>query len=67
MTLKIEGMSCGHCVAAVDRALKALDGVEVEQVTIGSASLRYDPNTTSQSQITDAIQDEGYLVTSTEQ
>ncbi|HJR64278.1 MAG TPA: cation transporter [Gemmatimonadaceae bacterium] len=67
MTLKIDGMSCGHCVAAVDRALKSLQGVEVEQVSIGSASVRFDPDTTSQSEITDAIQDEGYLVLSTEQ
>lgn len=67
MTLKIDGMSCGHCVAAVDRALKSLQGVEVEQVSIGSASVRFDPDTTSQSVITDAIQDEGYLVLSTEQ
>ncbi|MFZ7131535.1 MAG: heavy-metal-associated domain-containing protein [Eubacteriales bacterium] len=29
MTKKIfiEGMSCGHCVARVEKALKALDGV----------------------------------------
>jgi copper chaperone len=67
MTLTIEGMSCGHCVAAVDRALKALQGVEVEQVTIGRASVRYDPETTSQAEITDAVHDEGYLVTSAEQ
>lgn len=26
--LKVEGMSCGHCKAAVERALKAVDGVE---------------------------------------
>ncbi len=26
-TLKVEGMSCAHCVAAVERALKEIDGV----------------------------------------
>lgn len=26
--LKVEGMSCGHCKAAVEKALKAVDGVE---------------------------------------
>jgi cation transport ATPase len=27
-TLKVEGMSCGHCKAAVEKALKGIDGVE---------------------------------------
>ena len=27
-TMKIEGMMCGHCEAAVKKALEALDGVE---------------------------------------
>ncbi|MDD4678960.1 MAG: heavy metal-associated domain-containing protein, partial [Tissierellia bacterium] len=26
--LKVEGMTCGHCKAAVEKALKAVDGVE---------------------------------------
>jgi len=27
-TLKVEGMSCGHCKAAVEKALKGIDGVD---------------------------------------
>ncbi|MDR1321329.1 MAG: cation transporter [Gracilibacteraceae bacterium] len=27
-TIKIEGMSCSHCQAAVERALNAIDGVK---------------------------------------
>ena len=27
-TMKIEGMMCGHCEAAVKKALESLDGVE---------------------------------------
>jgi copper chaperone len=63
--LKIDGMSCGHCVSAVDKALKAVDGVQVEQVAIGSATVSYDPATTSTEQITQAIEDEGYTVAGT--
>lgn len=63
--LKIDGMSCGHCVSAVDKALKAVDGVQVEQVAIGSATVSYDPATTSSEQITQAIEDEGYTVAGT--
>ncbi len=60
MTLDISGMSCGHCVGAVSRALKGIAGVEVEAVAIGSATLQYDPARVSREQITDAVADEGY-------
>lgn len=63
--LKIEGMSCGHCVGAVDRALKGVNGVQVEQVAVGSATLSYDPAATSAEKITQAIADEGYTVAGT--
>jgi copper chaperone len=60
--LKIEGMSCGHCTRAVTQALQGLDGVEIEQVEIGSAALRYDPARLDPEQITRAIEEEGYTV-----
>ena len=63
--LKIDGMSCGHCVNAVDKALKSVDGVQVEQVAIGSAMVSYDPAATTADKITRAIEDEGYTVAGT--
>ena len=63
--LKIDGMSCGHCVSAVDKALKGVNGVQVEQVAIGSATVSYDPATTSTDRIAQAIADEGYTVAGT--
>jgi copper chaperone len=66
VTMKIEGMSCGHCVAAVKGALEPLAGVQVEQVSIGEAVLAYDPAVTSPSAISEAIEDEGYAVVSTQ-
>ena len=38
-TLSITGMTCGHCVMSVKRALGELEGVTVEQVAIGSATV----------------------------
>lgn len=32
--IKIEGMSCGHCKAAVEKALKAVPGVETAVVDL---------------------------------
>jgi len=60
--LKIDGMSCGHCVSSVDRALRGVNGVNVEQVGVGSATVSYDPGTTSTDAITRAIENEGYTV-----
>lgn len=65
MTMDISGMSCGHCVAAVQKSLKALDGVQVEQVQIGSAVVSYDPGTVSPDRIREAVEDEGYGVVGT--
>ena len=39
LNLAIEGMSCGHCVARVTKALTGITGVEVTSVAIGSAQL----------------------------
>jgi copper chaperone CopZ len=60
LTLKIDGMSCGHCVAHVQKALTALDGVDVQDVKIGSASLQYDPAKRTMDEILEAVRDEGY-------
>ena len=38
-TLAIDGMSCGHCVLAVTKALSAVPGVTVKSVAVGSAEI----------------------------
>ncbi len=38
-TLSIDGMSCGHCVAQVTKALSGVPGVEVKSVAVGSAQI----------------------------
>lgn len=62
LALEIGGMSCGHCVKAVNTTLAGIDGVTIEQVAIGSATLSFDPARTSAEQIAQAIKDEGYQV-----
>jgi copper chaperone len=66
MTLAIEGMSCGHCVKAVTRALERVQGVDVQEVRIGSARVAYDPARTSADAIIDAVNDEGYTASRAE-
>ena len=60
LKLSIEGMSCDHCVHAVRGRLEKTAGVEVRDVKIGSADLRFDPAKTSIDDIEEAIADEGY-------
>jgi copper chaperone CopZ len=58
--LTIEGMSCEHCVRAVRGRLERTDGVKVDDVSVGSATLDYDPAKTNVDVIEEAIADEGY-------
>jgi copper chaperone len=60
LELEIDGMSCGHCVAAVAEALRELPGVSVERVGIGSAALTYEPEKVSVDDIMLAVEDAGY-------
>jgi copper chaperone len=62
MTLEIGGMSCGHCVAAVRRALEGQPGLALEDVRVGRAVLEYDPAVTSPERIADAVAERGYRV-----
>lgn len=63
-TLEIEGMSCGHCVAAVKQALETVDGVNVQSVSIGQALIAVPDDQRSLETIKDAVEDAGYVVTS---
>lgn len=60
ITIKIEGMSCGHCVSAVEKALGAVPGVSrVDEVSLERGEARIeglpDPD-----QLVAAIEEEGY-------
>ena len=59
-TLNISGMSCGHCVGRVTRALASIGGIEVEDVKIGSATIGYDPAATSPARIAEVVTAAGY-------
>lgn len=62
--LKVEGMSCGHCRAAVETALKTLDGVnDVEvQLETGKVIVDYDEGAAAEHELAEAIKNAGYEV-----
>ena len=64
VTLKVEGMTCGGCVASVTRVLKATPGVTdaVVRLDAGSATVTFDPARTSVPALKSAIEDAGYAV-----
>ena len=58
---KIAGMSCGHCLNAVNRALAGVPGIEVKSVRIGQAELRT-PDAATTERAKAAIAAAGYKV-----
>ena len=64
ITIGINGMSCNHCVSAVQKALTAVPGVTVEGVQIGSATVIIDPTRTTRAAVDAAIDAAGYDVVS---
>ncbi len=64
-TMKIEGMMCGHCEAAVKKALEALDGVASAEVSHekGSAVVTLEKDVDN-AVLTKAVEDKDYKVVS---
>jgi copper chaperone CopZ len=58
---KIEGMSCHHCVMAVQKSLSKLK-LKNYDVQIGSAKIEFDENETKEEIIIKAIDEAGYKV-----
>lgn len=62
--IKVEGMSCSHCVNAVTKAVGSLDGVSEVQVNLESktATVDYDSDKITLEAVKNAIEEEGYDV-----
>ncbi|MGA8752023.1 heavy-metal-associated domain-containing protein [Candidatus Deferrimicrobium sp.] len=62
VALAITGMTCGHCVAAVKKALTAVPGVEAVEVNLSPprAVVSCDPSRTTVEMLTKATAGEGY-------
>lgn len=64
VTLKVNGMSCGGCVANVTRVLKATPGVSnaVVRLDARDATVTFDPRETNPAALKSAIETAGYDV-----
>ena len=59
--IKIEGMSCQHCVMAVQKSLSRLN-LKKYDVSIGNAKVEFDEHVIKEEMIVKAIEDAGYKV-----
>ncbi|MCQ1536723.1 heavy-metal-associated domain-containing protein [Methanosarcina sp. KYL-1] len=61
-TIKIEGMSCKHCVMAVKKAIEAVDGVQKAEVDLEKkqAVVEYDENKAKLEDLRAAVRGAGY-------
>lgn len=62
ITLKIEGMSCQHCVKSVQQALDRIESVRSAAVSIGSVTVDVNDPAVNKNMIVKVIQDAGYKV-----
>ena len=62
--LKVEGMSCAHCKAAVEEELGSLAGVEYSNADpkAGTVEVRYDEGKVTTADLKDAVEEAGYTV-----
>ena len=62
VVLSIRGMTCGHCKAAVEQALRALEGVSGAEVDLasGSAVVRCDESHAGRDDFRRAVEEAGY-------
>lgn len=61
MVLKIEGMMCAHCVAHVEKALRAVSGVDNVAVSLEEKQATV-TGTAAQEALKAAVADAGYQV-----
>ncbi len=60
LKLAIDGMHCGACVRRVTAALQKVEGVEVQNVEVGSAEVRFDQQKASPEEVANAVNQIGF-------
>ena len=62
--LTIQGMSCGHCVMHVKKALGKVNGLNIESVEIGKAVVTFDETVVTKEHLAKAIEEVGFKLVS---
>lgn len=62
VTIKVEGMSCMHCVNSIEGALKEQNIEGHVDLKAGTVSVNYDASKVNLDQIKEIIEEQGYDV-----
>ncbi|MCY9692956.1 cation transporter [Paenibacillus alginolyticus] len=62
ITLKVEGMSCQHCVNSIEGALKEIGATGLVDLALKTVSVEFEDNKINLGQIKEVIEDQGYDV-----
>ncbi|ADG83082.1 copper ion binding protein [Thermincola ferriacetica] len=64
VTLNVEGMTCGHCKASVEKALSAIEGVNSVDVDLNGkkVTVSFQADKVNEADLKKAITDQGYQV-----
>ncbi|USB32686.1 cation transporter [Paenibacillus sp. YPG26] len=61
-TLQVEGMSCGHCVNSIEKALKGAGASGQVDLASKTVEVQYDEAQISLQALKEVIEDQGYEV-----
>ena len=61
LVIKVNGISCGHCVSNITKALAELDSMAKVQIALAVQTVRFDGEA-DREEVVLAIQDAGYDV-----
>lgn len=62
VTLNVQGMSCGHCVNSVEKAMQDLGASAKVDLASNSVTIEYEESKVTLEAIKEAIEDQGYDV-----
>ena len=62
VTLNVKGMSCNHCVNAVESAVRQAGATGSVDLASGTVTIEYDESAVTLEQLKQAIEDQGYDV-----
>jgi copper chaperone len=62
VVLKVDGMSCGHCVSSVEGAVTKLGAIAKVDLASKSVSVEYEDSKITLNAIKEAIEEQGYDV-----
>ncbi|GIP37378.1 copper chaperone CopZ [Paenibacillus sp. J31TS4] len=61
-TLTVKGMSCGHCVRAIEGALEEIGANGKVDLASGTVAVSYEEGKVSLAKVKEAIEEQGYDV-----